>query len=60
MFGTTITDELDRCATAFEFDEHILWSLTMNAARSAILPDEAKSALITRLRTGFAENGTTE
>jgi aminodeoxyfutalosine deaminase len=60
MFGTTITDELERCASAFEFDEHILWSLTMNAARSAILANEAKSNLITRLRTGFAENGTTD
>jgi len=58
MFGTTITQEIERCAEAFEFDEHILWSLTANAARASLISPEAKQTLLRRLREGFAEVGT--
>jgi aminodeoxyfutalosine deaminase len=60
MFGTTLTSEIERCAEAFDFDEHILWSLTMNAARSAILSPDDKADLITALRDGFGDDGTTD
>ncbi|HWD42016.1 MAG TPA: adenosine deaminase [Fimbriimonas sp.] len=50
MFGTSITDEFARCAEAFEFDEDILWSLVVNAANAAMLPEEAKKDLLRRMR----------
>lgn len=50
MFSTTITNELYQCATTFDFNEDILWSLTLNAANAALLPAEKKRELIQRLR----------
>lgn len=55
MFGTTLTDEFHRCAEAFAFNEDIFWTLTLNAARAALLSEDEKRALIERLRNGFSE-----
>jgi adenosine deaminase len=54
MFGTTISDEFARCAAAFEFDENILWTLCLNAARASLLNEEAKAELVARMREGFS------
>jgi adenosine deaminase len=55
MFNTTLTDELIAVSREFEFDEDILWTLTLNAANAAFLPDERKRELVARLRDGFAD-----
>lgn len=55
MFGTTITDELYRVAETFDLDEDILWTLTLNAANAALLPEEQKRALIQRLRDDWPQ-----
>jgi len=49
MFNTTLTDELLRTAKAFDFNEDILWSLTLNAANAAFLPSDKKRELVRRL-----------
>lgn len=54
MFNTTITEELRRSAEAFDLNEDILWSLSLNAANAALLPDDRKRDLVRRLREGFA------
>ncbi|MGV3617811.1 MAG: adenosine deaminase [Fimbriimonas sp.] len=50
MFSTTLTDELYKSAQTFDFDEDILWTLTRNAASASLLPEDAKRALLQRLR----------
>jgi len=55
MFGTTVTDEWQRCVEVLEFDPDIIWSLTLNAANASLLPADAKRELIVKLREGFAE-----
>ncbi len=55
MFNTTISDEYYRCASLFELDENIVWTLMLNAARAAFLPDEEKQALVQNLRAEFNE-----
>lgn len=60
MFGTTLSDEFARCAETFEFDEHILWTLTLNAANASLLPEEKKRDLVRRLREGFAQASETQ
>jgi adenosine deaminase len=55
MFGTTITDEFYRVAETFDLDEDILWTLTLNAANAALLPEEQKRALIQRLRDDWPQ-----
>jgi adenosine deaminase len=55
MFGTTITDEFYRTAQTFDLDEDILWTLTLNAANAALLPEEQKRALIQRLRDDWPQ-----
>lgn len=50
MFNTTLTQEFYLAAKTFEFDEDILWTLTLNAANACLLPEEKKMALIQRLR----------
>jgi aminodeoxyfutalosine deaminase len=55
MFGTTLGDEFLKCAQAFELNEDILWSLSLNAANAAILPKDRKRALIERMRTQFSK-----
>lgn len=54
MFGTTLSDEFARCAEAFEFDEDILYSLTMNAVNAALVSDARRAELRTAVREGFA------
>jgi adenosine deaminase len=54
MFGTTLSDEFARCAEAFELDEDILYSLTMNAVNPALVSDVRRSELRTAVREGFA------
>jgi adenosine deaminase len=53
MFGTTLSQEFANAAKAFDFDEDILWSLNLNAANAAILDQEAKRALISKMRSQF-------
>lgn len=55
MFGTTISDEFYRAVEAFEFDENILWTLCLNAARASLLPEERKRELIDKMREEFSE-----
>jgi adenosine deaminase len=55
MFGTTLSSEFQRCAEAFEFNEDIVWSLCLNAARASLLPAARKDALIAQMRHDFAE-----
>ena len=55
MFGTTLSDEFARCAEAFEFDEDILYSLTMNAVNAALVSDARRAELRIAVREGFAE-----
>lgn len=54
MFGTTVSDELFRCAETFGFNEDILWSLELNAARASTLGEDRKRDLIQKMRDGFA------
>ncbi|HEY0866421.1 MAG TPA: adenosine deaminase [Fimbriimonas sp.] len=54
MFGTTLTEELVRVASEFDFDRDILWTLMLNAANASLLPPERKRDLVGRLRAGFA------
>jgi len=53
MFGPSIPEEFVRVAEAYHFGKDILFSLSMNAARAALLPDVDKQALIVSLRDGF-------
>lgn len=53
MFSTTLSDEFFRVSETFGFNEDILWSLTLNAARASLLPEDEKRILIHRLREGF-------
>lgn len=53
MFGTSITDEWARCAKAFDLDPDVMWSLTLNAADCALLPDAEKADLKERLRRDY-------
>ena len=53
MFGTTLSEEFQRCSKAFDLSRDILWSLSLNAAKAALLPDDEKKTLITRMREGF-------
>jgi adenosine deaminase len=55
MFSTTLTDEFYKAAQTFDFSEDILWSLTLNAANAALLPDDKKRELIRRLRDEWPE-----
>ena len=55
MFGTTITNEWQRCVDILEFNPDIIWSLMLNAANSSLLPADKKRELIGKLREGFAE-----
>lgn len=55
MFNTTLSSEFHRCAEAFDFDEDILWSLTLNAANACLLPSEDRRRLVERLRSEWPE-----
>jgi adenosine deaminase len=55
MFGTTLTDELTRCAQTFEFNKDLLYSLTMNAVNAAFLPKEDRAALRLKVIEGYSD-----
>jgi len=55
MFNTTVSDEFARCSEAFDFNEDILYSLTANAARAALLDPEEKRALTDQIRMEFSD-----
>lgn len=55
MFGTTLSDEFTRCATAFDLDRDILYTLTMNAVNAALVSDQRRAELRQAVREGFAE-----
>jgi aminodeoxyfutalosine deaminase len=56
MFGTSLTEEFQRCAAAFDLNEDILYSLTLNAANAAIVTPERKQSLIHQLRQNFTQS----
>lgn len=45
MFGADLSEEMFKASEAFGFDSDILYTLTMNAARAAFLPEEDRRAL---------------
>ncbi len=53
MFSTTLSEEFHRCSKAFQFNEDILYSLSLNAANACLLPPEEKKLLVNRMREGF-------
>lgn len=55
MFDTSISDEFYRSVEAFEFDDNILWTLCLNAARASLLPEDRKRELIEKMRQEFSE-----
>lgn len=55
MFGSNLSEEFERCAEAFEFNEDVIWSLLVNAANAAILSPSEKGKLLQKLRQGFGE-----
>lgn len=55
MFGTTLSEEFERCADTFDFDQDVVWSLCLNAARASLLPEPKKAELIARMRAGFSQ-----
>lgn len=55
MFGTTLTDELERAVRTFDLSEDVLYTLTLNAARASILPEAQKAELMATIRREFAD-----
>lgn len=53
MFGTTLAEEFKRCADAFALDEHMLWSLSLNALNASILHDVQRKELLKRMREDY-------
>jgi len=53
MFGTTLTDEYLKAASAFGLDVDDVRALVMRAGAATLLPDPAKSDLLRRLERGF-------
>ncbi len=53
MFNTTLTQEFQQCADAFGWSADTLETLTLNAARAALLPENEKRALEARLHEQF-------
>lgn len=54
MFNATLTGEYLSMADHLDFDAACIEMLIMNAARAALRPDAARSALVDRCRAGFA------
>ena len=54
MFSTSLTEEWVRASAAFDLNEDIAWSLTLNAANAAFLDFDARRKLIGDLRAGFS------
>lgn len=55
MFGTTLTDEIVRCAETFDLSEDILFTLTRGAAATSLLPPAARRELALRLASEWPE-----
>ncbi len=55
FFNTTLSDEFHRCAETFEFSTDVIYSLAVNAAKNAFLPEAEKRELIARMSAGFNE-----
>ncbi|MCC6614348.1 MAG: adenosine deaminase [Anaerolineae bacterium] len=53
MFNTTLTQEFQQSAQAFGWSASTVETLTLNAARASLLPENEKRALETRLRDSF-------
>jgi adenosine deaminase len=53
MFNTTLTQEFQACVQTFGWDIMLLERLTLNAARAALLADDQKAALETRIADEF-------
>lgn len=45
MFSTTLTEEFEKCAAAFGWDENAVQALSLNAAQASFLPDDKKTKL---------------
>lgn len=54
LFNTTLTDEFARVWEAFDLDEDILYTLTMNAVNAALVSDARRAGLRQAVREGFA------
>jgi adenosine deaminase len=54
MFGTSLSEEFARCADAFEFNEDILWSLTLNAAKASLIAPRERDNLIQKMSAEFS------
>jgi adenosine deaminase len=55
MFNTTLTQEYEKCATAFGWDTARLQQLVVNAVNAALLPEDEKHALRERVTKGFTK-----
>jgi len=53
MFNTTLTQEFQHSAETFGWSAETIETLTLNAARASLLPENEKRALETRLRDKF-------
>lgn len=54
FFNTTLSDEYLRCAETFEFSTDVIYSLAVNAAKNAFLPEPEKRELVARVSAGFS------
>jgi aminodeoxyfutalosine deaminase len=54
FFNTTLSDEYLRCAETFEFSTDVVYSLAVNAAKNAFLPEPEMRELIARVSAGFS------
>lgn len=54
FFSTTLSDEYERCAEVFEFSSDVVYSLAVNAAKNAFLPEPEKRDLVAKVSSGFS------
>lgn len=54
MFNTTLTDEYQKCAEVFGFDETTLENLVSNAVQASLLPADRKAEMAAEFRAEFA------
>jgi adenosine deaminase len=55
MFGTTLTDEYLKAATAFGFGTGEVREMVLRAAAATLMPAEDKASLLERVKKGFLE-----
>jgi adenosine deaminase len=53
MFNTTLTDEFLLTAEAFGWDSAMIETLTLNAVRAALLPEDRKATMEQRFKADF-------